>query len=77
MGSILRRDLKLNQILIGYSYKLCATIVMAYFAYRIALQIIGYVAELMLTVLFWQPAEYLPITKTLECKSEGSMSAAA
>ena len=64
---------KSNQALVGYSYKLCTTIALAYFAGRTALYIKTFVARLVFMFFFRQPAEYLPIPKTLELRGEISM----
>lgn len=62
--------LESNQIVLGYSYNLWATIILAYLASRMSLQIEGFVARLVFTFL-WQYVEFLQV-KTLAHRDEGS-----
>lgn len=67
-----RVDLKSKHILADFFHKLCTTIALANLEDRISLCITGFRAGLVLVLLSWWCAEYLPTPKTLTCRGEGS-----
>lgn len=57
---------KSNELSVGYSHKLCPSIVLAYLAGRTALQINGFVPKLVFMILLWQFTGYVSVPMTLE-----------